>query len=149
MPLWQLVHFSLSMFRCHYVDDWEGMYWDNTYNTTLALWNERSPLVRTCRADCLTCPVLIRENQFVSNTTGRKYFAIDSKIDEIHCELQNYTLYTYLLTCSHCGIDYFGENIIPFNLRMNIKSRGKSGCEISIDHYWNIYKKATFINPSH
>ena len=27
---------------------------------------------------------------------------------------------------------------------MNIKSRGKSGCEISIDHYWNICENATF-----
>ena len=40
--------------------------------------NGRSPAVRICRADCLTCPALIRENQLVSNTTSRNYFAISS-----------------------------------------------------------------------
>ena len=38
--------------------------------STLAVGNERPLAVRTCRTDCLTRPVPVRENQFVSNTTG-------------------------------------------------------------------------------
>ena len=48
------------------------------------------------------------------------------------------------MTCTHCGIQYVGESITPFNLRINIHRRGKSGCEISIDKYRNVCKNATF-----
>ena len=58
-----------------------------------------------------------QQNQFVSSTTGRKYFSIDIKLNEVHCKLQNYT---YLLTCTHCGIQYVVESITPLNLRKNI-----------------------------
>ena len=51
---------------------------------TMAMKSERSLAVHTSRADCLTCPSLIRENQFVSNTTGREYFATDIKPDEVY-----------------------------------------------------------------
>ena len=39
--------------------------------TTLAVGNEKPSAVHTCRADCLTSPAQMLENQFVSNTTGR------------------------------------------------------------------------------
>ena len=81
--------------------------------STLALVNERPPAVCTFRANCLTCSTLTRENQFVSNTTGRKYFSIYIKADDLHCNLQKYI---YRLTCTHCGIHYVGENITPLNL---------------------------------
>ena len=84
---------------------------------------------------------LIRENQVVSNTTGRKYFSTDVKPDEVHCKLQNYI---YLQTCTHCGIQYVGESITPLNLRVNNHRIGKSECEISIYRYRNICKNATF-----
>ena len=49
------------------------------------------------------CPALIRENPFFSsNTISGKYFAIDTKPDEIHCKIQNHI---YLLICTHCGIE--------------------------------------------
>ena len=70
---------------------------------------------------------LIRENQVVSNTTGRKYFSTDIKPDEVHCKLQNYI---YLQICTHCGIQYVGESITPLNLRVNNHRIGKSKCEI-------------------
>ena len=59
--------------------------------------NERPTAVRTCRAYCCTRAALILENQFTSNTTGRKYFYIDIKTDEIHCRYsicrwKNYTI---------------------------------------------------------
>ena len=98
----------------------------------LAAGNERSLAARTCRADCLSCPALIREKNFKSNITGRIYSAIDIKPEEVNCKLQNYI---YLLTCTGCGIQYVGESIIPINKRMNIHRKGKSGCEISINHY--------------
>ena len=79
---------------------------------TLAVENERSPVVRTCRTDCLTCSALIRKNSIC--------FAIDIKTDEVHCKLQNYI---YLLTCTHFGIQYVGESITPFNLIMKRKIR--------------------------
>ena len=62
-------------------------------------------------------PALIREKKFVSNTTDRKYFAIDIKSDEVHCKLRNYI---YLLTCTHCGSQYVGKSITPLNLRKKI-----------------------------
>ena len=34
----------------------------------------------------------------------------------------------------------------PLNLRLNIQRRGKSRYEISIDHYRNVCKSATFPN---
>jgi len=37
-----------------------------------------------------------------------------------------------------------GESVIPVNLRMNIHRRGKSGCEVAIDHYKNVCLDATF-----
>ena len=103
--------------------------------------DERPLPVRTSRASCLICPALIRENKFVSNNTCRNYFATDITLDEVHCKIQNYI---YLLTCAHCGIQYIGESITPLNLRTNIHRRGKSGCEISIDHYRNVFKNAIF-----
>ena len=45
---------------------------------------------------------------------------------------------------THCDVQYAGENITPLNLRMSIHRRGKSGCEISVDHYKNVCKNATF-----
>ena len=33
---------------------------------------------------------------------------------------------------------------MPLNLRMNIQRRVKSGCQISIDHYRDVWKSATF-----
>ena len=90
--------------------------------------NERPPAVHTCRADCLTCPLLIRHNQFVSNTNVRNYFSI-------HCKLQNYI---YLLTYTHCGIQYVGESVTLLNLRLSIHRRRKSECENSFDHYRNV-----------
>ena len=90
----------------------------------------------------MTCPALIRDLEFSSNITGRKYFAIDiNNIAEIKCKLQNYI---YLLTCTGCGIQYVGESITPLNKRMNIHRKGKSGCEIAINHYRNICKNASF-----
>ena len=47
--------------------------------STLALENERLTKGGTCRADCLSCLALIREN-----TMGRRYFAIDFKPNEVH-----------------------------------------------------------------
>ena len=58
--------------------------------STLAVGNDRFPAVRTCRADCLTCSAIIGENEFVSSTTGRKYFVTDIKPDEVYHKLQNY-----------------------------------------------------------
>ena len=48
-------------------------------------------------------------------------------------------------TCTSCSIQYAGESITPLNLRMNIQGRGKSGYEISIDHYKNVCKNARFL----
>ena len=107
----------------------------------LAAGNERPLASRSCRANCLTCPALIYKDTFVSNSTGRLCVAIDIKFHEVHCKLQNYI---YLLTCTACYIQYVGESISPVNLRMNVHRRGKSGCEISINHYKNVCPNATF-----
>ena len=79
--------------------------------------NERSPAVRTCKADC---SALIWENYFVSNTTDGKYFAIDIKPDEIHYKLENYI---YLLTCAHRDIQYVAESITAFESKNEISQK--------------------------
>ena len=84
----------------------------------------------------LNCPGLIRENQFVSNTTDRKYFPIDIKLNEVQYKLQNSI---YLLTCRHCDIQCAGESITPLNLKLDIPRKTKAECEVSVDH-----KNATF-----
>lgn len=103
----------------------------------MALGNERPGTVCIKEAACLTYSALIKENQFASNITGRKYFVTDIKGDE----LQNHI---YLLTCIHYGIQYVCESITPLNLKMNIHRRRKSGCKSFIDHYRNDCKNAIF-----
>ena len=106
-----------------------------------AAGSDRSRTRRNCRADCKTCPSLVRDLSIKSSFTGRIYHAIDVDLNNIHCKLQNYI---YVLKCSSCHVQYVGESIVPLNLRMNIHRRGKSGCEVSIDHYKNVCPGATF-----
>ena len=107
----------------------------------LAEGNERPPTTRKCRADCLSCPALIKSKIIISFVTGRKYSAIDIEPIMVHCKIHNYI---YLLSCSSCKIQYVGESVINVNLRMNIHRRGKSGCEICINHFKNVCPGSTF-----
>ena len=59
----------------------------------------------------------------------------------VHCKLQNYI---YLLTCLSCHIQYVGESVVNVNLRMNVHRKGKSGCEICIDHFKNVCPGSSF-----
>ena len=43
-----------------------------------------------------------------------------------------------------CGVQYVGESIVPVNLRMNVHRKGKSGCEILIDHFSNVCHGSNF-----
>ena len=52
------------------------------------------------RAECLTCPALILEKQFISNTAGRKC-AIDIKPDEVHCKLQKLVVFNMQVKLLH------------------------------------------------
>ena len=97
--------------------------------------------VRKCRSDCRTCPALIKSSKFISNSTGREYFTVDITPDMVHCKLQNYI---YLLTCCCCYVQYVGESVIFVNLRMNIHRKGKSGCEVLIDHFSNVCPGSSF-----
>ena len=108
--------------------------------TTLAAGSE--PLgSRHCRSDCMTCPSLNRNPFVTSFVTGRIYSIRDIEPSQVHCKLQNYV---YLLTCLSCGVQYVGESIVPVNLRMNVHRRGKTGCEILIDHFSNVCPGAEF-----
>ena len=49
-----------------------------------------------------------------------------------------------MLSCTSCGVQYVGESIVPVNLRMNIHRKGKTGCEIMIDHFSNVCPGASF-----
>ena len=90
---------------------------------------------RKCRSDCQTCPALNKSSKIISNSTGREFYAIDIEPNKVHCKLQNYI---YLLTCNFCNIQYVGESVIHLNLRMNIHRKGKTGCEVLIDHFSNV-----------
>ena len=108
--------------------------------TTLAVGSE--PIgARRCRSDCMTCPSLTRNSYVNSFVTGRQYSIRDIEPSQIHCKLQNYI---YMLSCSSCNVQYVGESVVPVNLRMNIHRRGKSGCEILIDHFSNVCPNANF-----
>ena len=48
------------------------------------------PAVCICGTHYLSYPALTRKKEFVSNTAGRKHFAIDIKPIEVNCKLQNY-----------------------------------------------------------
>ena len=69
------------------------------------------------------------------------FFPLDFKPNKVHWKLQKYI---YILTCTHCGIEYVGESITPLNLRIDIHSRRQSEFEIFIDHYWVVCKNAAF-----
>ena len=108
--------------------------------TTLAAGSE--PFTsRRCRSDCMTCPSLNLNSHVNSFVTGRSYSIRDIQPLQVHCKLQNYI---YMLSCSSCGVQYVGESIVPVNLRMNIHRRGKSGCELLIDHFSNVCPNASF-----
>ena len=64
----------------------------------LAVGSGRSLTVGISTPNCLNCLALIIKDQFVSNTIGTMYFAIDIKPDKVRCKPQNYI---YLLTCTH------------------------------------------------
>ena len=109
----------------------------------LAVGIERHTKSNKCNdARCLTCPDLIFENEFVCNSTGRRYSVVNPSARSIHCKMQNYV---YLLTCKSCNVQYVGESITPLHKRINVHRRGKSGCEISIDHYSNVCCNDSFL----
>jgi len=95
--------------------------------------------VRNCRSDC--CPAYIKEVSVTSYTTGRKYSVIDIDPTKVHCKLQNYI---YLLTCLNYRVQYVRESVVPVNKRMNIHRKGKSGCEVIIDHFNNVCPESSF-----
>ena len=109
---------------------------------TSAMGNSRSAgSGRKCRSDCMTCPAFIKSNSIISNSTGRNYHVVDIDRLLIHCKLQNYI---YLLMCLRCNVQYVGESVIPVNLRMNIHRKGKTGCEVLIDHFSNVCPGSSF-----
>ena len=62
------------------------------------------------RAECLTCPALILEKQFISNTAGRKC-AIDIKIiDFFHLAEASLSAFSRLYT-TVCGVAQKYHNI--------------------------------------
>ena len=89
----------------------------------------------------MMCPYLNRNPKVTSFVTGRIYPIRDIDLSSVRCKLQNYV---YLLTCLSCGVQYVGESIVPVNLRMNVHRKGKSGCEILIDHFSNVCPGSNF-----
>lgn len=87
---------------------------------------------RSCRSDCKTCPDLKINEQIKSSVTSRIYQIINNTKKRITCKLQNYV---YLLTCKSCFVQYVGESVTPLHLRINVHRKGKSGCEIVINHF--------------
>ena len=128
----------------------EGGVGSNSVNSTgtvgggsvaTAAGSDRPGTSHKCRSNCKTCPSLIKKSSVKSYHTGRIYSTIDVDIEDVHCKLQNYI---YVLTCTSCLCQYVGESVCPVHLRMNIHRKGKSGCEIAIDHFKNVCPGATF-----
>ena len=89
----------------------------------------------------MSYPDLSRSLEVKSKHNRKTYSSINIKSQESLCKIRNYI---YLLTCQNCGIEYVVESITPVNLGINIHSKGKSGCELSINRYENICKGACF-----
>ena len=98
-------------------------------------------LSRNCRSDCKTCPDLKINDPIKSSVTSRIYELINDTNKRITCKLQNYV---YLLTCKSCFVQYVGESVIPLHLRMNIHRKGKSGCEVLINHFNHVCPNSSF-----
>ena len=95
----------------------------------------------SCRSDCKTCPDLVLDGQIKSSVTSRIYQPINDTNKRINCKLQNYV---YLLTCKSCFVQYVGESVTPLHKRINVHRRGKSGCEILIDHFTHCCPNSSF-----
>ena len=80
---------------------------------------------------CLTCKTFNISKEIISNTTHRKYEAINHTGENLNCHSQNII---YVLTCLSCNIQYVGETAIPFHKRVNGHRTGKQGCEHEIRH---------------
>ena len=111
------------------------------HSTSLAEGSMISARSRNCRSDCLTCPDLIINDKISSSVTSRVYEPINNTEKSITCKLQNYV---YLLTCKSCFVQYVGESAIPLHKRINIHRRGKSGCEVLINHFTNVCPNSSF-----
>lgn len=97
---------------------------------------------RGCRrSDCMTCPDLKINEKICSSVTSRVYDPINKTTKVITCKLQNYV---YLLTCKSCFVQYVGESVIPLHKRINIHRRGKSGCEVLINHFTHCCPNSSF-----
>ena len=88
-----------------------------------------------CRSDCKTCPELKLNEPITSSVKSRVYRTINNTNNTINCKLQNCV---FMLTCKTCFVQYIGETVTPLHKRMNIHLKGKSCCEILINHFTNI-----------
>ena len=96
---------------------------------------------RSCRSDCKTCPDLKINQEIKSTNTFRVFQTINPTGKRITCKLQNYV---YLLTCKKCFVQYVGESAIPLHKRINIHRKGKSGCEVLINHFNHTCPNSSF-----
>lgn len=110
-------------------------------STSMAEGSTTPALSRNCRSDCKTCPDLKINEPIKSSVTSRIYELINDTNKRITCKLQNYV---YLLTCKSCFVQYVGESVIPLHLRMNIHRKGKSGCEVLINHFNHVCPNSSF-----
>ena len=112
------------------------------YSTSLAEGSSMGTQSRGCRrSDCLTCPDLKISEKICSSVTSRVYEPINNTSKRITCKLQNYV---YLLTCKSCFVQYVGESVIPLHKRINIHRKGKSGCEVLINHFTHVCPNSSF-----
>ena len=112
------------------------------HSTSLAAGSSIPTQSRGCRrSDCLTCPDLKISEKICSSVTSRVYEPINNTSKRINCKLQNYV---YLLTCKSCFVQYVGESVIPLHKRINIHRKGKSGCEVLINHFTHVCPNSSF-----
>ena len=111
------------------------------HSISLAEGSTISAQSRNCRSDCMTCPDLKINDKISSSVTSRVYEHINDTDKSISCKLQNYV---YMLTCKSCFVQYVGESAIPLHKRINIHRRGKSGCEVLINHFTNVCPNSSF-----
>ena len=66
----------------------------------------------------MTCPSIRTANsEFTSSVTGRVYNIINGHDDKtVTCNSNNVI---YLMTCKTCGVQYVGETVQCFRIRMN------------------------------
>ena len=93
-------------------------------------------------ASCHTCNIIINDQSFKSNLTGKEYKTI--RYDRLSCGSTNVI---YRIHCVHCGLVYVGETGRSLRSRINChRSAIKKGRQSLLHRHFQVYHSSE--NPT-